>query len=83
VLRPAESIDQNQLLCSICSQECGPVFLHSLSRDSQLLKKTPRQLGLPSWDIVWARGNQACLGFEFAADNPWTTASPAPATLER
>jgi molybdopterin/thiamine biosynthesis adenylyltransferase len=71
VLRPAEKIHEDHLRCPACKQECAPVFLHSIPGDSPLLRKTPRELGLPSWEIVWCRHGDKCIGFEIAADNPW------------
>ena len=73
VLQPAERIREDQMLCPACGKECAPVFLHSLRAGSELLKMTPREIGLPPWDIVWARRGGACLGLEFAGDNPWPT----------
>lgn len=83
VLQPAERIREDRLLCPACGKECGPVFLHSLSAGSALLKKTPRELGLPPWDIVWARRGSACLGLEFAGDNPWAADSVGAERAER
>ena len=71
VLQPAERVREEQLLCPACGKECAPVFLHSLHVGSDLLKKSPREIGLPPWDIVWARHGSACLGLELAGDNPW------------
>jgi hypothetical protein len=34
------------------------------------LTKTPREIGLPAWDIVWARHGEECLGLEISGDNP-------------
>jgi molybdopterin/thiamine biosynthesis adenylyltransferase len=70
VFRPAEKIDAAQLRCAQCGGEASPVFLHSIVADSPLLARTPAQLGLPCWDIVWARRGGDVLGFEFVADRP-------------
>ncbi len=71
VLQPAEKVCADQLLCPNCHKECAPVFMHSLGVDSPLLQKTVRELGLPAWDIIWARRGTECLGLEIAGDNPF------------
>src|SRR6266481_1273273 len=71
VLKPAEAIEADQLTCPSCGKECAPVFLHTISAGSELLERTPRQVGLPAWDIVWARRGSAYIGFELAGDDPW------------
>ncbi len=82
VLRPAESVREEQLVCPACGKECAPEFLHSLSAGSPLLKKTPREIGLPGWDIIWARRGDRFLGMELAADNPWSAAPDAKSASE-
>jgi adenylyltransferase/sulfurtransferase len=71
ILRPAEMVEADRLRCPTCGKECAPVFLHSVSAGSELLRSTPRQVGLPAWDIVWARHGGAYVGFELAGDDPW------------
>ena len=71
VFQAAEKIHEDQLRCPLCGEECAPVFLHSITSGSPLLSKTPRELGLPAWDIVWCRRGEACLGFEITGDDPW------------
>jgi molybdopterin/thiamine biosynthesis adenylyltransferase len=71
ILQPAEAIEADRLRCPSCGKECAPVFLHSLPAGSELLASTPRQVGLPAWDIVWVRRGSAYLGFELAGDDPW------------
>lgn len=71
VWQSAEKIHEEDLTCPTCCNECAPVFLHSLTAGSPALKKTARELGLPAWDIAWARHGDKCLGLEFAGDNPW------------
>ena len=74
IWQPAEKIHEDELVCPACRNECSPVFLHSITAGSIALKKTAREAGLPSWDIVWARHADKYLGLEFAGDNPWTSA---------
>jgi adenylyltransferase/sulfurtransferase len=71
VLQPAERIRADQLRCANCGGESAAVFLHSISAGSPLLEKSAREIGLPPWDIVWARRGDQALGFEFSGDNPF------------
>ncbi len=71
IWQPAEKIHEEDLLCGTCGSECAPVFLHSIAPGSPALNKTAREIGLPAWDIVWARHGEKYLGVEFAGDNPW------------
>ncbi len=71
IMRPAEVIEAERLRCPSCGKECAPVFLHSIAGDSELLARTPREVGLPAWDIVWARRGATYMGFELAGDDPW------------
>ncbi|MEI8195231.1 MAG: ThiF family adenylyltransferase [Phycisphaerae bacterium] len=68
--RPVELIRPDEVPCSACGTEAVPQFCHSLSEHSPLLTLTPRQIGLPLWDILWARNGQKALGLELAADRP-------------
>ena len=80
MFQPAEKVHEDQVLCPTCQTECVPAFIHSIPAESGLLQKTVRQLGLPSWDILWARRGNECLGVEMAGDNPWTDEAGGPAT---
>jgi molybdopterin/thiamine biosynthesis adenylyltransferase len=71
VWQAAEKIHEDQLTCDACGEERGPVFLHSINADSAALELSPRQTGLPLWDICWARKGEQFLGLELAGDNPW------------
>lgn len=71
VLKPAENISEDQALCSACGAEAAPRFLNSIAAGSPLLDRTVRELGLPSWEILWARHGERSLGLELAADNPF------------
>jgi adenylyltransferase/sulfurtransferase len=68
VLQPIDRISAEQALCRKCRAEMTPGFLHSLGPDSPLLDLGARQLGLPMWDVVWARSRDAMLGVELAGD---------------
>ncbi len=69
VFQPAEKIPENRLLCKACGLECSLSFFHSVCSASNLLRKQIRELGLPPWDIVWARFKDKYLGLEIAGDS--------------
>lgn len=81
VLSPAEKVSAERLRCVRCQTECAPTFLHSLTAGSPLLALTPRALGLPAWDVVWARRGAEMIGFEMSGDAPFVaTLAAAPAS---
>jgi molybdopterin/thiamine biosynthesis adenylyltransferase len=80
VFRAAEKVPADALRCPHCEAECAPTFLHSLGRESPLLERTPAELGLPPWDIVWARHGGEAIGWEMSADQLGTMLSYAPRT---
>jgi len=75
-LTPAERIDDADAVCSRCNSEMYPQFFHSISAGNDLLDKAVRELGLPEWDIVWARRGETSLGIEFAGDKPGPCKQP-------
>lgn len=68
VFEAADSISEEKLLCKKCRVECVPSFFHSISGKDEYLNMRIRDLGLPKWDIVWARFNDKCVGLEIAGD---------------
>lgn len=68
VFAPALKLAAEQLVCPRCRVEMAPSFLHSLAPGSPLLERTPAELGLPPWDIVWLRHGDRCVGLEFGGD---------------
>jgi adenylyltransferase/sulfurtransferase len=70
VCRPVELILPAEVPCTSCGAASVPQFCHSLSEKSPLLALSPRQIGLPAWDILWARNRHRALGLELAADRP-------------
>jgi adenylyltransferase/sulfurtransferase len=70
ILRAVDSVSEDEARCEKCGADSAPQFLHSVGRDSAYLARTPRQLGLPQWEIVWARFGERFHGFELAADAP-------------
>jgi len=74
VLKPAEKVHRAQIVCPRCDVECAPTYFHSITGDSYLLDLSPRQAGLPEWDILWARCGEKCIGVEVAGDQSRRTA---------
>jgi molybdopterin/thiamine biosynthesis adenylyltransferase len=72
IFQPAEKIREDQLRCRACGAETAPTFLHSINARSGLLEKTAGEIGLPKWDILWARHGERAIGFELSGDNPFT-----------
>jgi adenylyltransferase/sulfurtransferase len=72
IFQPAEKIREDQLRCRACGAETAAAFLHSVDENSGLLEKSPREIGLPKWDILWARRGEKAIGFELSGDNPFT-----------
>lgn len=68
VMKPLESVTEDQARCPKCEAECVPRFFHSISKGSPLMDRTPAQLGLPKWDILCARRGEQVRGIELAAD---------------
>jgi adenylyltransferase/sulfurtransferase len=71
VLKSVEKIIEAQAFCRNCGAESVPSFFHSIPPDSELLSKTVAELGLPAWEIIWARGGNDSIGFELTGDNPF------------
>lgn len=68
VLQPVDRVSENDARCAQCGADSAPQFMHSVGRGSEYLSRTPREVGLPEWDIVWARRGEQFLGLELAAD---------------
>ena len=64
----AEKISEEQARCPACDAERTPQFFHSIVEGSDLLTMTIAELGLPRWDILWARRGDQALGIEAAGD---------------
>jgi len=63
-----EKVTEEQAICSKCGSERAPRFFHSAPAGSPLLKKTIAEIGLPRWDILWARSGEQAIGIEVAGD---------------
>jgi molybdopterin/thiamine biosynthesis adenylyltransferase len=64
IFRPLCRVGEADAVCK-CGAECYPELLHSLGGDCRYLGMTPAALGLPAWDILWARHGEKGLGMEF------------------
>jgi molybdopterin/thiamine biosynthesis adenylyltransferase len=70
ILQPAEKVRDQDLRCAKCGSERAGSFLNSISAGSPHLNKSARDLGLPLWDIIWARRGEQSVGFELSGDQP-------------
>ena len=77
IFRPAEGIAPECIPCPRCATERLPAFFHSIGAGSPLLARTPRQIGLPAWDILWARHGSETLGLELSGDHLFRDSSKA------
>lgn len=68
VLAAVEKISEDQAVCPDCGAERTPQFFHTITEGSDLLAKTIGELGLPRWDILWARRGEQVIGIEAAGD---------------
>jgi adenylyltransferase/sulfurtransferase len=65
---PQSAIDIEQASCGRCHSECVPSFTHSFGQRPDILTRTPRGIGLPTLDVLWARHGMRSLGLELSAD---------------
>jgi adenylyltransferase/sulfurtransferase len=70
VFQPVERITEEMVRCH-CGSERTPHFVHSIAAGSSCLKKTVREIGLPQWEVVWARRGTEIVGIEMSGDNPF------------
>jgi adenylyltransferase/sulfurtransferase len=68
VLQAAEKLSEDQIKCPSCGSETSPLFLHSITRETNLHDKTIADIGLPPNEIVWARRDEKILGLAIAGD---------------
>ncbi len=65
---PVDRLKPSELVCENCQQECIPAFVHSVELNSELMQMSASQLGLPAWDVLWARNGMNGIGIELAGD---------------
>jgi hypothetical protein len=73
---PPERVVPEHVRCPACGADRVPRFLHSLAAGERL-ERTPRDLGLPPWDILWARRGALSVGLELAGDRNGALGSAA------
>jgi molybdopterin/thiamine biosynthesis adenylyltransferase len=69
VLKAAEKLSEDQIKCPSCGSESSPLFLHSITTETDLMDKTIAGIGLPQNEIVWARRDEKILGLAIAGDS--------------
>jgi adenylyltransferase/sulfurtransferase len=69
VFEPADGVDVARATCRGCEKPRRVVAVHSLPAGSPLLHRTAGDLGLPAWDVVWARRGGDQVGIALAAES--------------
>lgn len=77
-LQCIDNVTEDQAVCAACGTELVPHFVHSIQKDSDLLELSASGLGLPRWDVLWARGGENAVGIELAGDSPEGLGCPRP-----
>jgi adenylyltransferase/sulfurtransferase len=70
VWKPVDLVKAEEVRCPGCGAEGVPVFVHSVGRGSALLERSAGEMGLPAWDIFWARTRDKAVGLELSGDKP-------------
>ena len=70
LFQSVEKLNESAALCKSCGSECSINFIHSISKPDDLMNRRIHEIGLPLWDIIWARYGDKCLGLEIAGDDP-------------
>ena len=60
----------SQGVCPKCEKDREVKTFYMVRRDASFMDKTFAQIGVPKFDIVWARNQATLVGFEFASDAP-------------
>ena len=58
--RPAATVTHAESLCRSCNQPRRPEMLNEIPRDSRLIDRPLRELGIPDFDIVRLRNENDC-----------------------
>jgi adenylyltransferase/sulfurtransferase len=59
LVRPAAAITQREAICASCGQPMVPEFLHQLTREHPVAKRSLAELGVPAADILCWRTAEA------------------------
>jgi adenylyltransferase/sulfurtransferase len=76
IFQPAEKIREDQLRCRQCGAEATATFFHSVDGAGERLNRSAQEMGLPAWDIIWARRGDRAIGFELSGDSPFSAGNP-------
>lgn len=68
--RPLEALDAAAVQCPGCGAERAPRACHSIAAGSIVPDRTLGGIGLPRFDIIFARCGERSLGIEMGADAP-------------
>jgi molybdopterin/thiamine biosynthesis adenylyltransferase len=68
LLKAVEKLSEDQIKCSACGSETSPSFLHSITRETNLMENKIAEIGLPENEIIWARRDEQILGLAIAGD---------------
>jgi len=70
VYKAACIVRREDITCGSCGGECSPSFFHSIGSANDELSLSVHELGLPRWDIIWARYGDKSIGIELTGDRP-------------
>lgn len=85
-LAAADGFDPARIQCPACGYTRAATFVHSIDGSPRWMDRTPRELGLPAWDILWARHGLDALGLEATGDvrnHPNTAHQPTAGGVRR
>lgn len=69
IFKAVEAVSEEDAICAQCGAQRVPSFLHSIPENSHLWDMTAQGLGLPAWDVVWARKGSSLVGLELSGDS--------------
>jgi adenylyltransferase/sulfurtransferase len=70
VVRPLTSVTEREAVCPACGARRIPSLFHALAGEKELLGRPLAGMGVPPWDVVWARAGERVVGFELDGDGP-------------
>ena len=70
VFSPLGKVFVSQGICPDCGNERMVKTFYTVGNDVEFGNKTLAQIGVPQFDIVWARNWATLIGFEFSGDAP-------------
>ena len=70
VFTPLGNARLSQAVCRNCGKERAAKTFYKVRSDASFIDRTFAQIGVPKFDIVWAKHQATCIGFEFSGDAP-------------